>query len=130
MEAIAATPRSCCACIVFFFQYLICLCKWYRCFLLASILLRPSWLWSYSSWIYNYLCKRCNWSCQFKFHSREVYSIQHYVIKFVSHVRQVGGFLRVLWFPPLIKLSPRYNWNIVESDVKHHNHNPNCYCII
>ena len=28
----------------------------------------------------------------------EVYSIQHYVIKFV------GGFLRVFWFPPPIKL--------------------------
>jgi len=26
----------------------------------------------------------------------EVYSIQHYVIKFVSDFRQVGGFLRVL----------------------------------
>ena len=26
----------------------------------------------------------------------EVYSIQHYVIKFVSDLRQVGGFLRVL----------------------------------
>jgi hypothetical protein len=30
----------------------------------------------------------------------EVYSIQHYVIKFVSDLRQVGGFLR---FPPPIK---------------------------
>jgi hypothetical protein len=30
----------------------------------------------------------------------EVYSIQHYVIKFVSDLRQVGGFLRVLWFLP------------------------------
>ena len=30
----------------------------------------------------------------------EVYSIQHYVIKFVSDLRQVGGFLRVLRFPP------------------------------
>jgi hypothetical protein len=30
----------------------------------------------------------------------EVYSIQHYVIKFVSNLRQVGGFLLVLWFPP------------------------------
>jgi hypothetical protein len=30
----------------------------------------------------------------------EVYSIQHYVIKFVSYLRQVGGFLRVLRFPP------------------------------
>jgi len=30
----------------------------------------------------------------------EVYSIQQYVIKFVSTLRQVGGFLRVLLFPP------------------------------
>jgi hypothetical protein len=29
----------------------------------------------------------------------EVYSIQHYVIKFVSDLWQVGGFLRVLRFP-------------------------------
>ena len=32
----------------------------------------------------------------------EVYSIQHYVIKFVSDLRQVGGFLR---FPSSIKLT-------------------------
>jgi len=31
--------------------------------------------------------------------------VQHYVIKFVSYLRQVGGFLRVLRFPPLIKLT-------------------------
>jgi len=35
----------------------------------------------------------------------EVYSIQHYVIKFVSDWRQVGGFLRVLQFPPPIQLT-------------------------
>jgi hypothetical protein len=35
----------------------------------------------------------------------EVYSIQHYVIKFVSDLWQVGGFLRVLWFSPPIKLT-------------------------
>jgi hypothetical protein len=35
----------------------------------------------------------------------EVYSIQQYVIKFVSDLRQVGGFLRVLRFPPPIKLA-------------------------
>jgi len=35
----------------------------------------------------------------------EVYSIQHYVIKFVSDLRQVSGFLRVLLFPPPIKLT-------------------------
>jgi hypothetical protein len=31
--------------------------------------------------------------------------IQHYVINFVSDLRQVGGFLRVLRFPPPIKLT-------------------------
>ena len=35
----------------------------------------------------------------------EVYSIQHYVIKFISVLRQVAGFLRVFWFPPPIKLT-------------------------
>jgi hypothetical protein len=32
--------------------------------------------------------------------SSNMYSIQHYVMKFVSNLRQVGGFLRVLRFPP------------------------------
>ena len=32
----------------------------------------------------------------------DVYSMQHYVIKFVSDLRQVGGFLR---FPPPIKVT-------------------------
>ena len=35
----------------------------------------------------------------------EVYSIQHYVIKFISDLRHVGGFLLVLQFPPPIKLT-------------------------
>jgi hypothetical protein len=35
----------------------------------------------------------------------EVYSIQHYGIKFASDLRQVGGFLRVLRFPLPIKLT-------------------------
>jgi hypothetical protein len=34
-----------------------------------------------------------------------VYSVQHYVKKFVSDLRQVDGFLQVLWFPPPIKLT-------------------------
>ena len=66
----------------------------------------------------------------------EVYSIQHYVIKFVNALQQVSGFLWVPWFlflhqshwPPRYNWShwpPRYNWNIVESGVKHHNTNTN-----
>ena len=35
----------------------------------------------------------------------EVYSIQHYVIKFVSDLRQVGRFLWVLWFVLPTKLT-------------------------
>jgi hypothetical protein len=35
----------------------------------------------------------------------EVYSVQHYVIKFVSDLRQVCGFLRVIRFPPSINLT-------------------------
>jgi hypothetical protein len=35
----------------------------------------------------------------------EAYSIQHYVIKFVSDLRQVGGFLQGLQFPPPIKVT-------------------------
>jgi hypothetical protein len=37
--------------------------------------------------------------------SDEVYSIQHYVIKFDSDLRQVSGYLQVLRFPPPIKLT-------------------------
>ena len=35
----------------------------------------------------------------------DVYSIQHYVMKFVNDLRQVDGFLRVVRFPPPIKLT-------------------------
>ena len=35
----------------------------------------------------------------------EVYSTHHYVIKFVSDMRQVNGFLQVLRYHPPIKLT-------------------------
>ena len=52
----------------------------------------------------------------------EVYSIQLYVIKFFSDLRQVAGFLRVLRFHPPINPTAQYNWNIVDRgvNVKHH----------
>jgi hypothetical protein len=34
-----------------------------------------------------------------------VYSMQQYVLKFVSDLRQVSGFVQVLRFPPPIKLT-------------------------
>jgi hypothetical protein len=44
-----------------------------------------------------------------------MYSIQHYVIKFVSDLQQVGGFLRVLWFRTPIKLAS-YLFKFIELD--------------
>ena len=44
--------------------------------------------------------------------------IWYNVRKFVSDLRQVGGFLHQWNWPP------RYNWNIDENGVKHHNHTP------
>ena len=41
-----------------------------------------------------------HWCCEFE--SRSGRGVQHYVIKFVRDLRQVGGFLR---FPPSIKLT-------------------------
>ena len=69
---------------------------------------------TYTIWIYHHWC--------WEFESCSGWGVQHYVIKFVSVLRQVGGFLRVLRFPPPIKLTAtiRYNWNFVESVVKHH----------
>jgi hypothetical protein len=54
--------------------------------------------------------------------SCEVYSynITMYVIKFVSDLWQVGGFLQELRFTP--PPTSRYSWNIVESGVKFQKH--------
>ena len=46
-----------------------------------------------------------HYGCEFESCSGEVYSIQHYVITFVSDMRKIGGFFLVLWFPPPIKLT-------------------------
>jgi len=52
--------------------------------------------WSYGSWIYNYLCNQCLSPLMLWFESRSWWGVQHYVIKFVSDLRQVDGFLRAL----------------------------------
>jgi hypothetical protein len=46
-----------------------------------------------------------------------MYSMQHYVIKLDSDLRQVGGFHRL----------HQSCWHIVESGVKHHNPSPYTY---
>ena len=78
--------------------------KW-GCTMTKHIYRGASWSWLYDSLIY--LCNHC-------------ISPQQYVIKWLSTGR---------WFSPGIPVSsikenwpPRYNWNIVESGAKHHNH--------
>jgi hypothetical protein len=39
-----------------------------------------------------------HWCCEFE--SRSGWGVKHYVIKFVSDLWQINGFLRVLRFPP------------------------------
>ena len=73
------------------------------------------------SWIYNYLCNQC--LSPLKLWVRTTFMeipLQHYVIKFVSDLRQVGCFHRGLH---QYNWPPRYSWNIVERDVKHHKPN-------
>ena len=52
---------------------------------------------TYAISAYNHKC------CEFE--SRSGRGVQHYVIKFVSDLLQVSGFLWVLRFPPSIKLT-------------------------
>jgi hypothetical protein len=77
---------------------------------LYLILSGLSWQWSYGSWIHNYLCN------QFPFTTKIVsLNSAHgevYVIKFVSNLQQVCGFLRVLVFLHQWNWLPRYNRNI------------------
>jgi hypothetical protein len=47
----------------------------------------------------------------------EVYSIQHYVIKFVGDLLQICGFLQVLWYPPPIKLIAESALNTINLDL-------------
>jgi hypothetical protein len=56
-----------------------------------------SWSWCNGSWIYSYLCNHSLSSLTLWV--RSILDTTLYVIKFVSDLRQVGGFLRVLQFP-------------------------------
>jgi len=53
----------------------------------------------YGSWIV--ISAYHHWSCEFE--SRSGRGVHLYVIKFVSDLQQISGFLRVLWFPPPIQ---------------------------
>ena len=71
----------------------------------------PSWLWSCGSWIYNYLCNQClsPLTLWVRLPLRRGVLNTTSCDKFVSDLRQIGGFLRVLWFPPPIELTATIN---------------------
>ena len=57
----------------------------------------PSWSWSYGSWIYNLPVQSVPNTTNVSSNPvhGEVYSMQHYVMKFVSDLREISGFLQV-----------------------------------
>ena len=78
----------------------------------------PSW--SYDSWIDNYLCNQ--------YLSPLMLSVRIRSRRGVFDTLCGKLFSPCTPVSPPIKLKTRYNWNIVESGVKHHN--PACYCTV
>ena len=83
----------------------------------------PSW--SYASWIYKYLCNQCLSPLRLWVQIPLMTNCTQYNIMWwslsVTCIRSVvfSSFLHQQnWLP-------WYNWNIVESGIKHHNPNPN-----
>ena len=62
-----------------------------------------------------------HWCCEFE--SRSGRGVQHYVIKFVSDLWQVGGFLWVLRFPPPITDRHDITEKLLKVVLKHHQTN-------
>jgi hypothetical protein len=98
--------------IIFYLQIVLCIIHFSMCWVYIYRYIDMYNLWSQ---VHKHIWYRCNhYNYEFESRSGEVYSIQHYVIKFVSDLRQVGGFLWVLQFPPPIKLAAtiwlKYCW--------------------
>jgi hypothetical protein len=95
------------------------------------ILQGPSWWWSYGSCIYNYLCNQCLPPLTLWVRI----SFSRGVLDTILCDKVCQWLATGRWFSPSTPVSstnktawpPRYNWNIVESGVKHHNHQPNRY---
>ena len=84
----------------------------------------PSWTWSYGSWIYSYLCNQClsPTMCEFESLSGDT-TLYHKASQWLTTGRSFSPGIPVSSINK--KLPPQYNWNIVESGVKHHKPKPN-----
>ena len=80
----------------------------------------PSWSWLYGSWIYNYLYNQCQSPLKLWVRIQLMARCTRYNIIWQSLSVTCGRSVVFSSF-----LQQRYNWNIVESDVKHHNPNVN-----
>jgi len=65
----------------------------------------PSWPWSYGSWIYNYLCNQCLSPLMLWVRISIRARCTTLCDKACQWLAKVSGFLRVLRFPPPIKLT-------------------------
>ena len=81
----------------------------------------PLWPWLYGSWIYKAISAYHHVCCEFA--SRSGRNVHYYVIKFVSDLDRSMVFSGSSGFLHQYNLLPRYNWNIVESGVNHHQAN-------
>ena len=115
--------------------------KWYRTDILVSQEAYPGngqgqlWSWLYGSWIYNYLCNQCLSPLKLWFRTPFMSMRTRYIILWLSLSVTCGrsvDFSGYSGFHFQQSWPPRYNWNIVESGVKHHNSNATLrihYCI-
>ena len=84
----------------------------------------PSWSWSYGSWIYNYMCNQSLSSLKL-FEPRSWRGVLDATV--CDKVCQLLPTSQ--WFSPCTLVSStnkpdQYNWNTVESSVKHHRIKP------
>jgi hypothetical protein len=85
----------------------------------------PSWLWSHSSWIYNYQCNQCLPTNVVSSNPAQARCTRYNIMwssLSVTCSRSVV-FSGYSYFPHQYNWPPWYNWNIVESGVQHHKPN-------
>ena len=85
------------------YSYMLSSCKTIFNQILFFQVMGNSLSWSYGSWIYNCLCNQCLSPRKLWVESRSWRSVLD--TKFVNDLLQVGGFLWILRFTPLLKLT-------------------------
>jgi hypothetical protein len=92
---------------IFTFPWMAFIYRFDRIYISSKLIQVPSWWWSYGNWIYNDLCNQClsPLTLWVRIPIRRSVLDTTLCDKFVSDLRQVGDFLRLLWFPSPIKLT-------------------------